>query len=167
MAMRYDTYDHSITYVNGTFSVLGHDLTSVVWRPGGDFAYVASSQGRSGNSLNTPALNSLRTPGRAGLDISCHRNRNVCILSTVDEGWPSSTKDTLWLVDANGSLDWVGVDCASSILNECVGFASGLRLKSSESMRVMLANLPWSPATRGTSQPVTSSMSPEVMTARV
>ena len=46
MAMRYDTYDHSITYVNGTFSVLGHDLTSVVWRPGGDFAYVASSEGK-------------------------------------------------------------------------------------------------------------------------
>ena len=30
MAMRYDTYDHSITYVNGTFGVLGFDLTSVV-----------------------------------------------------------------------------------------------------------------------------------------
>ena len=43
LAMRYDTYDHSITYVNGTFTVLGHALTSVVWRPGGDFAYVASS----------------------------------------------------------------------------------------------------------------------------
>ena len=45
MAMRYDTYDHSITYVNGTFSVLGFDLTAVKWRPAGDFAYVASSTG--------------------------------------------------------------------------------------------------------------------------
>ena len=38
LAMRYDTYDHSVTYVNGTFTVLGKALTSVVWRPGGDFA---------------------------------------------------------------------------------------------------------------------------------
>ena len=30
MAMRYDTYDHSITYVNGTFSVLGFDLSGQV-----------------------------------------------------------------------------------------------------------------------------------------
>ena len=32
-AMRYDSYDHSVTYVNGSFSVSGYDLSSVVWRP--------------------------------------------------------------------------------------------------------------------------------------
>ena len=131
MAMRYDTYDHSITYVNGTFSVLGHDLTSVVWRPGGDFAYVASSQGKVWKFAEHTGFELLENTGESRVtDISCHRNRNVCILSTVDEGLAVIDKGhaLAWLTQT-AALTWVGVDCASSILNECVGFASGLETK--------------------------------------
>jgi len=128
MAMRYDTYDHSITYVNGTFSVLGHDLTSVVWRPGGDFAYVASSEGKVWKFAEHTGFELLENTGESRVtDLSCHRNYNVCIMSTVDEGLAVIDEGhALGWLSQTAALTWVGVDCASSVLNECVGFASGL-----------------------------------------
>ena len=131
MAMRYDTYDHSITYVNGTFSVLGHDLTSVVWRPGGDFAYVASSQGKVWKFAEHTGFELLENTGQSKVTgLSCHRNYNVCFMSTVDEGLAVIDEGHAlgWLTQT-AALTWVGVDCASSVLNECVGFASGLETK--------------------------------------
>ena len=128
MAMRYDTYDHSITYVNGTFSVLGHDLTSVVWRPGGDFAYVASSEGKVWKFAEHTGFELLENTGESRVtDLSCHRNYNVCIMSTVDEGLAVIDEGhALGWLSQTAALTWVGGDCASSVLNECVGFASGL-----------------------------------------
>jgi len=131
MAMRYDTYDHSITYVNGTFSVLGHDLTSVVWRPSGDFAYVASSEGKVWKFAEHTGFELLDNTGQSRVtDLSCHRNYNVCVMSTVDEGLAVIDEGhTLSWLSQTATLTWVGVDCASSVLNECVGFASGLETK--------------------------------------
>lgn len=131
MAMRYDTYDHSITYVNGTFTVLGHDLTSVVWRPGGDFAYVASSQGHVWKFAEHTGFEPLENTGQSRItDFSCHRNYNVCFMSTVDEGLAVIDEGHAlgWLTQT-ADMTWVGVDCASAVLNECVGFASGLSTK--------------------------------------
>jgi len=131
MAMRYDTYDHSITYVNGTFSVLGHDLTAVVWRPAGDFAYVASSEGRVWKFAEHTGFEPLENTGQSRITgLSCHRNYNVCFLSTVDEGLAVIDEGHAlgWLTQT-ASMTWIGVDCSSPVLNECVGFASGLETK--------------------------------------
>ena len=128
MAMRYDTYDHSITYVNGTFSVLGFDLTAVKWRPGGDFAYVASSTGEVWKFAEHTGFEQLDNHGQSAVtDIDCHRNYNVCVIASVDEGMAviDEGHSIAWLPQT-ASKTWVGVDCASGILNECVGFASGL-----------------------------------------
>ena len=128
MAMRYDTYDHSITYVNGTFTVLGYELTSVVWRPGGDFAYVAAATGEVWKFAEHTGFELLDNLGVSRItDISCHRNYNVCVMATVDEGMAIIDEGHAvgWLTQT-AAQTWVGVDCASPILNECVGFASGL-----------------------------------------
>lgn len=128
MAMRYDTYDHSITYVNGTFGVLGFDLTSVVWRPAGDFAYVASSTGEVWKFAEHTGFELLDNLGESAISsLACHRNYNVCVLASVDEGMAviDEAHAVGWL-SQTASETWVGVDCASGILNECVGFASGL-----------------------------------------
>ncbi len=131
MAMRYDTYDHSITYVNGTFGVLGFDLTSAVWRPAGDFAYVASSTGEVWKFAEHTGFELLDNLGESAVSgLACHRNYNVCVLATVDEGMAviDEAHAVSWL-SQTASETWVGVDCASGILNECVGFASGLKSK--------------------------------------
>ncbi len=131
MAMRYDTYDHSITYVNGTFSVLGHDLTSVVWRPSGDFAYVASSEGKVWKFAEHTGFEPLENTAQSRVtDFSCHPNKNVCFMATVDDGLAVIDQSfaVAWLTQT-AAYTWVGVDCASSVLNECVGFASGLESK--------------------------------------
>ncbi len=128
MAMRYDTYDHSITYVNGTFTVLGYELTSVVWRPSGDFAYVAAATGEVWKFAEHTGFEPLDNLGISRVtDIACHRNYNVCVMATVDEGMAiiDEAHAVGWLTQT-AAQTWVGVDCASPILNECVGFASGL-----------------------------------------
>ena len=128
MAMRYDTYDHSITYVNGTFTVLGYELTSVVWRPSGDFAYVAAATGEVWKFAEHTGFELLDNLGVSRVtDIACHRNYNVCVMATVDEGMAiiDEGRAVGWLTQT-AAQTWVGVDCASPILNECVGFASGL-----------------------------------------
>ena len=128
MAMRYDTYDHSITYVNGTFTVLGYELTSVVWRPSGDFAYVAAATGEVWKFAEHTGFELLDNLGVSRVtDIACHRNYNVCVMATVDEGMAIIDEGHAvgWLTQT-AAQTWVGVDCASPILNECVGFASGL-----------------------------------------
>ena len=131
MAMRYDTYDHSVTYVNGTFGVLGYDLTTAVWRPAGDFAYVASSTGEVWKFAEHTGFELLDNLGESAVSgLACHRNYNVCVLATVDEGMAviDEAHAVSWL-SQTASETWVGVDCASGILNECVGFASGLKSK--------------------------------------
>ena len=127
-AMRYDTYDHSVTYVNGSFSVSGYDLTSVVWRPGGDFAYVASTTGQIWKFAEHTGFELLDNLGESHVaDIACHRNYNVCVLGTYGEGMAIIDEGhaVTWL-GQTAAQTWVGVDCASPVLNECVGFASGL-----------------------------------------
>ena len=131
MAMRYDTYDRSITYVNGTFSVLGFDLTAVKWRPAGDFAYVASSSGEVWKFAEHTGFEQLDNHGESTVtDIDCHRNYNVCILTSLEEGMAVIDEGhaIAWL-SQTAAQTWVGVDCSSAILNECVGFASGLMSK--------------------------------------
>ena len=86
-AMRYDTYDHSVTYVNGTFSVLGYDLSAVVWRPSGDFAYVAATDGSVWKFAEHTGFERLENLGVSQVtDLDCHRNYNVCFIASLDEG---------------------------------------------------------------------------------
>lgn len=127
-AMRYDTYDHSVTYVNGTFSVLGYDLSAVVWRPSGDFAYVAATDGSVWKFAEHTGFERLENLGVSQVtDLDCHRNYNVCFIASLDEGLAVIDGDhsVTWISQTAGQT-WVGVDCSSPTLNECVGFASGL-----------------------------------------
>jgi hypothetical protein len=128
LAMRYASDDRSVTYVNGTFSVLGYELTSVVWRPSGDFAYVGASDGTVWKFAEHTGFERLEGHGTSAVtDLACHRNKNVCFVASMDDGIAVIDGDhTLtWIPDSSGQT-WVGIDCTNAILNECVGFASGL-----------------------------------------
>ena len=76
-----------MTNVNGSFSVLGKSLTTVIWRPGGDFAYVGAADGSVWKFAEHTGFERLENLGTSEVnDIACHRNYNVCFLATMDEG---------------------------------------------------------------------------------
>jgi len=131
LAMRYDTYDHSITHVNGTFAVIGQSLTAVVWRPSGDFAYVAAEDGTVWKFAEHTGFERLNNTGTSRvMDVACHRNHNICFIATVDEGLAVIDQGfTVRWMAQSASETWVGVDCVDPNLNECTAYASGLRSK--------------------------------------
>jgi len=128
LAMRYAADDLSVTYVNGTFSVLGYELTAVAWRPSGDFAYVGASDGSVWKFAEHTGFERLDGHGTSAVtDLTCHRNRNVCFAASMDDGIAVIDGDhrLSWMANTSAQT-WVGVDCTNAALNECVGFASGL-----------------------------------------
>lgn len=132
LAMRYDSYDHGITNVNGSFAVFGKGLTAVSWRPAGDFAYVGADDGSLWKFAEHTGFEALENNGLSEItDIDCHRNYNVCFITTMDEGIAVIDKghDVTWIAQTSAQT-WVGVDCADPTLNECAAFASGLRIQA-------------------------------------
>ena len=81
-------------------------------------------------------------------------------MAVIDEG-----HSIAWLPQT-ASKTWVGVDCASGILNECVGFASGLVSQVVRINTLMPAPQPLKPAFLGTCPAVSSLATDEAMTAR-
>ena len=129
VALRYETYDNSITLVNGTGTIIGHNLTTVEWRQAGDYAYFGADDGgvwKFAEGIGFVALDDTRNSSITG--ISCHRNIDSCVMSTLQDGLAviGPTHNLTWL-SGTSSHTWVDVDCAEPILNECLGFASGLR----------------------------------------
>lgn len=132
LAMRYDSYDHGVTNVNGTFAVYGKNLTAVAWRPAGDFAYVGAEDGSLWKFAEHTGFEVLDNNGVSEItDMDCHRNYNVCFMTTIDEGIAVIDQGhaVTWIAQTSGET-WVGMDCADPTLNECVGFASGLKSKA-------------------------------------
>jgi len=131
MAMRYERSTHGITNVNGSFTVLGHQLTKVVWRPSGDFAYVGAADGTVWKFAEHTGFEPLDNTGNSPVtDLACHRNPqyNICFIASMDDGIAIVDKDHVvtWL-PKTASHTWIGLDCADPTLNECFGFASGLK----------------------------------------
>ena len=88
MALRYDTYDHSISNVNGSGAVNGLDMTSVAWRTSGDYAYFGAVDGsiwKFSEGSGFEKLDSYEKPSPVS-DISCHRTNNICVVVTLNDG---------------------------------------------------------------------------------
>jgi len=133
MALRYDTYDHSISNVNGSGAVNGLDLTSVAWRTSGDYAYFGAVDGsiwKFSEGSGFEKLDSDDKPSPVS-DIACHRTNNICVVVTLNDGIAVIGKDhhVTWMGNTN-SETWMAVDCADPTLSECVAFASGLKTKA-------------------------------------
>jgi hypothetical protein len=133
MALRYDTYDHSISNVNGSGAVNGLDMTTVAWRTSGDYAYFGAVDGsiwKFSEGSGFEELDSYDKPSPVS-DIACHRTNNVCVVVTLNDGIAVIGKDhhVTWMGNTN-SETWMAVDCADPTLSECVAFASGLRTKA-------------------------------------
>ncbi|DAC32175.1 MAG TPA: WD40 repeat domain-containing protein [Candidatus Poseidoniales archaeon] len=132
MAMRYDSEDYSIGPVNGTGAIFGLDLTSVEWRPAGDYAYFGAVDGSIWQfSEGTGFIQLEGTRTSEITDIACHRQENICIVATLSNGLAviSQTHEVTYL-SGTSPQTWIGVDCADPTLNECVGFASGLKTQA-------------------------------------
>jgi len=133
MALRYDTFDHSISNVNGSGAVNGLDMTSVAWRTSGDYAYFGAVDGsiwKFSEGSGFEKLDSDDKPSPVS-DIACHRTNNICVVVTLNDGIAVIGKDhhVTWMANTN-SETWMAVDCADPTLSECVAFASGLRTKA-------------------------------------
>ncbi|MEJ6562206.1 MAG: hypothetical protein QNL85_00665 [Euryarchaeota archaeon] len=132
MAMRYSAEDYSIGPVNGSGAVFGLDLTTVEWRPAGDYAYFGAVDGSIWQFSEGTGLVALEGSGNSEVtDISCHRQENICIATTLSNGMAVIDQThAITFLSGSSSQTWIGVDCADPTLNECVGFASGLKTQA-------------------------------------
>lgn len=133
MALRYDTYDHSISNVNGSSTVNGLDLTSVAWRTSGDYAYFGAIDGSLWKFSEGSGFESIDNYGMSSpvSDIACHRTNNVCVVVTQSDGIYVIGKDHhITKMGDTKDYTWMSVDCADPTLSECVAFASGLITKA-------------------------------------
>ncbi|MCS5534157.1 MAG: WD40 repeat domain-containing protein [Candidatus Poseidoniaceae archaeon] len=133
MALRYDTYDHSISNVNGSSTVSGLDLTSVAWRTSGDYAYFGAVDGSIWKFSEGSGFESIDNYGMTSpvSDIACHRTSNICVVVTQNDGIYVIGKDHhVTKMSDTKDYTWMAVDCADPTLRECVGFASGLITKA-------------------------------------
>ena len=131
-AMRYERIDHSVTIVNGTGAILGRDMSAVEWRAAGDYAYFASDDGSIWRfSEGTGFLNLGNDANSEITGISCHMNYDLCVVSTISSGLGviGPTHNITW-ISGTKTNTWIDVDCPDPQLNECVAFASGLRMIS-------------------------------------
>jgi hypothetical protein len=107
-------------------------MTAVEWRPAGDYAYFGGSDGsiwKFSEGSGMTALSETRTSPVS--DIACHSNQNVCVVTTLNDGMAViSTNDQVTFLSGTSGNTWIGVDCADPTLNECVGFASGLKTQA-------------------------------------
>ena len=132
MAMRYVASDYSIGPVNGSGAVFGLNLTAVEWRPSGDYAYFGAVDGSVWKfSEGTGLIEIEGTLNSAVTDITCHRQEQICIVATLSNGLAviSQTHELTFLAGTSTET-WIGADCADPTLNECVGFASGLKTQA-------------------------------------
>ena len=133
MALRYDTYDHSISNVNGSSTVNGLDLTSVAWRTSGDYAYFGAIDGSLWKFSEGSGFESIDNYGMTSpvSDIACHRTSNICVVVTQNDGIYVIGKDHhVTKMSDTKDYTWMAVDCADPTLSECVAFASGLVTKA-------------------------------------
>ncbi len=132
VALRYSTENHAITTVNGSGSIMGLNMTAVEWRPAGDYAYFGASDGSLWKFNEGSGMTAIADTRSSSIsDIACHRSQNICVVATLNDGLAVlSTNDQLTFLSGTGGDTWVGVDCADPTLNECVGFASGLRTQA-------------------------------------
>lgn len=131
VALRYETSNHGVTLVNGTGEIIGRDLSSVEWRQAGDYAYFGAEDGgiwKFAEGIGFVALDNSKNSSITG--ISCHRNIDVCVMSTLDDGLAviGPTHNISWL-SGTSTDTWIDVDCAEPILKECVAFGTGLRTR--------------------------------------
>ena len=132
MAMRYVAADYSIGPVNGSGAVFGLNLTAVEWRPSGDYAYFGAVDGSVWKfSEGTGLIEIEGTLNSAVTDITCHRQEQICVVATLSNGLAviSQTHELTFLAGTSTET-WIGADCADPTLNECVGFASGLKTQA-------------------------------------
>tara|TARA_B100001564_G_scaffold203683_1_gene171341 strand:- start:107 stop:958 length:852 start_codon:yes stop_codon:yes gene_type:complete len=130
--MRYVAADYSIGPVNGSGAVFGLNLTAVEWRPSGDYAYFGAVDGSVWKfSEGTGLIEIEGTLNSAVTDITCHRQEQICIVATLSNGLAviSQTHELTFLAGTSTET-WIGADCADPTLNECVGFASGLKTQA-------------------------------------
>lgn len=132
VALRYTAENHAISTVNGSGSIIGLHMTAVEWRPAGDYAYFGASDGTIWKFSEGSGMEAIEDTRSSGIsDIACHRNQNVCVVTTLSDGIAVlSSNHQLSFLSGTAGETWIGVDCADPTLNECVGFASGLKTQA-------------------------------------
>ena len=131
MVLRYAVSDHSLTNVNGSVALIGENVSSIDWRSGGDFAYVASDSGRIWRFQEGSGFIELQNSQSSSItDVECHPSNNICLVSSLDDGIGIIDRDhTLTWLGGTTIGTWIAIDCADPTLNECVALGSGLSSK--------------------------------------
>jgi len=107
-------------------------MTAVEWRPSGDYAYFGAVDGSVWKFSEGTGLVQLEGTGSSAVsDITCHRQEQICIVATLSDGLATIDQThRLTFIAGTSTETWIGVDCADPTLNECVGFASGLKTQA-------------------------------------
>jgi WD40 repeat protein len=123
---RYVAESHSIESVDGSSALSGEDIEAVTWRAGGDKAYLASNSGKVWSYSSGEGFTEIST-GEEGriTDIACHRNQNICVLASVNNGIGVIGGDDTFNWIGKQHFTWIGVSCDDGSMNVCTGYASG------------------------------------------
>ena len=124
--LRYVLETHAIQPVNDSSSVADKDLTAVMWRMGGDRFYVGSSDGSLWSYSESEGFIMLEHDGDSKItDIACHKNQNICVISSLNDGIGVIGKDDVISWIGAASHTWIGVSCDDGSMNSCSGYGSG------------------------------------------
>ncbi len=124
--LRYVGENHAIQPVNDSSTLAGKDLTAVMWRMGGDQFFVGDSEGKLWSYSESEGFTEIAHDGDSTItDIACHKNQNVCVVSSLNDGLGVIGKDNSFNWIGRSSYTWVGVGCEDGSMNVCTGFGSG------------------------------------------
>jgi len=124
--LRYVAENHAIQPVNDSSSLAGKDLTAVMWRMGGDQFFVGASDGKLWSYSESQGFTEISHDGDSSItDIACHKNQNVCVVSSLNDGLGVIGKDASFNWIGGKSHTWIGVGCEDGSMNVCTSFGSG------------------------------------------
>lgn len=126
VVLRYNSTNYGLSEAEGSFAMSGKDIRAVQFTPGSSVAYLGTDDGQiwkyyadTFEMINNEATSRVT-------DISCMKNENICLISTVSDGIAVVDQaDTVtWL--SNTRFDtWIGLSCADPFMTSCTAFASG------------------------------------------
>ena len=131
--LRFNSTNFALGEAEGSSSMSGLDINAIHFTAGSSVAYLGTTNGEiwkyyadTFTLINDEATSMIT-------DIDCLKNKNVCLIGTLNDGIATvdQADSVKWIANSR-SHTWVGISCEDPTMNSCTGFASGLKAISIE-----------------------------------
>ncbi len=131
--LRFNSTNFALGEAEGSSSMSGLDINAIHFTAGSSVAYLGTTNGEiwkyyadTFTLINDEATSMIT-------DIDCLKNKNVCLIGTLNDGVATvdQADSVKWIANSR-SHTWVGISCEDPTMNSCTGFASGLKAISIE-----------------------------------